>query len=186
MNDHEEKEIINQFGVHYFQDTFHYRNEDLKFWLPILKNLKTGWMVLKSDKGRAIPEDFINSLLKNGITPIIEFNLPIKSKIGTRDLKLLIQMYAKWGVKYVIFYDKPNQKKSWTDNYWTQSDLIDRFLDLYIPLAKFAINEGLIPVFPPLEPGGNYWDTALTIPVKKNLAKWSPYCMNKSPCCRAI
>ena len=147
MNDHEEKEIINQFGVHYFQDTFHYRNEDLKFWLPILKNLKTGWMVLKSDKGRAIPEDFINSLLKNGITPIIEFNLPIRSKIGTRDLKLLIQMYAKWGVKYVIFYDRPNQKESWTDNYWTQSDLIDRFLDLYIPLAKFAINDGLIPVF---------------------------------------
>jgi len=171
MNDHEEKEIINQFGVHYFQDTFHYRNEDLKFWLPILKNLKTGWMVLKSDKGRAIPEDFINSLLKNGITPIIEFNLPIKSKIGTRDLKLLIQMYAKWGVKYVIFYDKPNQKKSWTDNYWTQSDLIDRFLDLYIPLAKFAINEGLIPVFPPLEPGGNYWDTAFLRNCLKSLIR---------------
>ena len=160
MNDSENKEILNQFGVHYFQDTLHYRNEDIKFWIPILKNLKTGWLVLKSDKGRAIPEDFIKVLLDNGITPIIEFNLPIRSKIGTRDLKLLIEMYAKWGVKYVIFYDKHNQKESWTDNYGTQSDLIDRFLDLYIPLAKFAINQGLIPVFPPLEPGGNYWDTA--------------------------
>ncbi len=160
MNNHEKKEIINQFGVHYYQDTYHYRNEDLKFWLPILQNLKTGWLVLKSEKGRAIPEDFIRSLINNGITPIIEFNLPIRSKIGTRDLKLLMEMYAKWGVKYVIFYDRPNQKESWTENYWTQSDLIDRFLDLYIPLAKFAINEGMLPVFPPLEPGGNYWDTA--------------------------
>lgn len=160
MSDAEKKEIINQFGVHYYQDTYHYRNEDLKFWLPILNNLKTGWIVLKSEKGRAIPEDFIKSLLDNGITPIIEFNLPIRSKIGTRDLKLLIEMYAKWGVKYVVFYDRPNQKESWVENYWTQSDLIDRFLDLYIPLAKFAINEGMLPVFPPLEPGGNYWDTA--------------------------
>lgn len=171
MNDHEEKELINQFGVHYFQDTMHYRNEDLKFWLPILKNLNTGWMVLKSDKGRAIPEDFIKSLMENGITPIIEFNLPIRSKIGTRDLKLLIQMYAKWGVKYVVFYDRPNQKESWAENYWTQIDLIDRFLDLYIPLAKFAINEGLLPVFPPLQPGGNYWDTAFLRNCLKSLIR---------------
>ena len=171
MSNSENNKIINQFGVHYYQDTLHYRNEDLNFWLPILKNMNTAWIVLKSDKGRAIPEEFIKTLLKEQITPVIEFNLPIKSNIGTNDLKLLIQMYAKWGIKYVIFYDRPNQKDSWSDNYWTQNDLIDRFLDLYIPLAKFAINEGLIPVFPPLEPGGNYWDTAFLRTCIKNLIR---------------
>ena len=171
MSNSENNKIINQFGVHFYQDTLHYRNEDLNFWLPILKNMNTAWIVLKSDKGRAIPEEFIKTLLKEQITPIIEFNLPIKSNIGTKDLKLLIQMYAKWGIKYVIFYDRPNQKDSWSDNFWTQNDLIDRFLDLYIPLAKFAINEGLIPVFPPLEPGGNYWDTAFLRTCIKNLIR---------------
>lgn len=171
MSNSENNKIINQFGVHYYQDTLHYRNEDLNYWLPILKNMNTAWIVLKSDKGRAIPEEFIKTLLKEQITPVIEFNLPIKSNIGTNDLKLLIQMYAKWGIKYVIFYDRPNQKDSWSDNYWTQNDLIDRFLDLYIPLAKFAINEGLIPVFPPLEPGGNYWDTAFLRTCIKNLIR---------------
>lgn len=171
MSNSENNKIINQFGVHYYQDTLHYRNEDLNFWLPILNNMNTAWIVLKSDKGRAIPEEFIKTLLKEQITPVIEFNLPIKSNIGTNDLKLLIQMYAKWGIKYVIFYDRPNQKDSWSDNYWTQNDLIDRFLDLYIPLAKFAINEGLIPVFPPLEPGGNYWDTAFLRTCIKNLIR---------------
>jgi hypothetical protein len=33
-------------------------------------------------------------------------------------------------------------------------------LDLYIPLAEVACKLGLTPVFPPLEPGGDYWDLA--------------------------
>jgi hypothetical protein len=145
--------------------------EDLKIWLPVLKDLRIGWIVLKSEKNRAIPEDFLKSLLKEGITPIIEFNLPLRSNIGTRDLKILLQVYAKWGVKYCVFFDRPNQKDSWTDNNWAQNDLVDRFLDQYIPLAKFALDEGLLPVFPPLEPGGNYWDTAFLRSCIKSLVR---------------
>jgi hypothetical protein len=163
--------VNNQFGIHYFLDTLHYRQEDLKIWLPVLKDLQIGWIVLKSEKNRAIPEDFLKSLLKEGITPIIEFNLPLRSNIGTRDLKILLQVYAKWGVKYCVFFDRPNQKDSWTDNNWAQNDLVDRFLDQYIPLAKFALDEGLLPVFPPLEPGGNYWDTAFLRSCIKSLVR---------------
>lgn len=163
--------VNNQFGIHYFLDTLHYRQEDLKIWLPVLKDLRIGWIVLKSEKNRAIPENFLKSLLKEGITPIIEFNLPLRSNIGTRDLKILLQVYAKWGVKYCVFFDRPNQKDSWTDNNWAQNDLVDRFLDQYIPLAKFALDEGLLPVFPPLEPGGNYWDTAFLRSCIKSLVR---------------
>jgi hypothetical protein len=163
--------VNNQFGIHYFLDTLHYRQEDLKIWLPVLKDLRIGWIVLKSEKNRAIPEDFLKSLLKEGITPIIEFNLPLRSNIGTRDLKILLQVYAKWGVKYCVFFDRPNQKDSWIDNNWAQNDLVDRFLDQYIPLAKFALDEGLLPVFPPLEPGGNYWDTAFLRSCIKSLVR---------------
>ncbi len=160
MEKAQDMSVNNQFGIHYFLDTLHYRQDDLKIWLPVLKDLRIGWIVLKSEKNRAIPEDFLKSLLKEGITPIIEFNLPLRSNFGTRDLKLLLQVYAKWGVKYCVFFDRPNQKDAWFENYWAQNDLVDRFLDQYIPLAKFALEEGLLPVFPPLEPGGNYWDTA--------------------------
>jgi hypothetical protein len=160
MNNKQETAINNQIGIHYFQDTLHYRNEDIKIWMPVLKDLKISWIVLKSDKNRAIPEDFLKSLLDEGIIPIIEFNLPLKQNFGSRELKLLLQVYARWGIKYCVFYDRPNQKESWPENYWTQNDLVDRFLDQYIPLAKYALEIGLLPVFPPLEPGGNYWDTA--------------------------
>jgi len=41
-----------------------------------------------------------------------------------------------------------------------QNELVERFLDLYLPQAEVAVQEGLTPVFPPLEPGGDYWDLA--------------------------
>lgn len=127
MDKTEDISVINQFGIHYYQDTLHYRQEDLKIWLPTLLDLRIGWIVLKSEKNRAIPEDFLSTLLKAGITPIIEFNLPLRSNFGTRELKLLLKVYAKWGVKYCVFFDRPNQKDSWSENYWAQNDLVDRF-----------------------------------------------------------
>jgi len=120
--------VNNQFGIHYFVDTLHYRQEDLKIWLPVLKDLRIGWIVLKSEKNRAIPEDFLKSLLNEVITPIIEFNLPLRSNIGTRELKLVLQVYAKWGVKYCVFFDRPirkirgliiiGHKMTWSIDFW--------------------------------------------------------------------
>lgn len=160
MDENRKKPIQNQFGLHYFQDTNHYRKQDLDNWLPVLKSLKVAWLVLKTERNRAIPEDFIRTLLENGITPIIEFNIPYRTTIGTRELKILLQAYAKWGIKYCVFFDKPNQKSSWSENNWAQNDLVERFLDQYSPLANYALAEGLLPVFPPLAPGGDYWDTS--------------------------
>ena len=37
---------------------------------------------------------------------------------------------------------------------------MERFLDLCLPLSARALSTGLTPIFPPLEPGGDYWDTA--------------------------
>ena len=74
------------------------------------------------------------------------------------DLRVLISSYSHWGVKHVIFFDRPNTKSAWTDGSWSQGDLVERFLDRYLPFVRLAEQNGLIPVFPPLEPGGDYWD----------------------------
>jgi len=78
---------------------------------------------------------------------------------SVEELTLLFETYHKWGVKYVILFDRPNQQESWGSEAWTQSDLTERFLDGFLPLAEAAVAVGLVPVFPPLEPGGDYWDT---------------------------
>jgi hypothetical protein len=41
-----------------------------------------------------------------------------------------------------------------------QEDLVERFLDRFVPAANLAMQAGIAPVFPALQPGGSYWDTA--------------------------
>lgn len=153
-------EQINRLGLHYYPDTVHYRMEDLKLWMPWFKKMKLGWLVLRSEGDRAIPEFFLRSLLQENISPIIQFDFSYAQPINQKDLRILLQVYARWGIRYISFFDRPNQKDLWPATGWTQKDLVERFLDIFVPLARTAIDEGLIPLFPALEPGGSYWDTA--------------------------
>ncbi|MCE1254880.1 MAG: hypothetical protein LWX83_15200 [Anaerolineae bacterium] len=150
----------NRIGFHYYPDTFHYRDSDLQHWLPELVALKASWLVLEAPTDRAIPEHFITSLMKAGIQPIIQFKLSLADRADTAALEPMLAAYARWGIKGVIFYDRPNSRTSWSPSTWVQQGLVDRFLDQFLPLANLAIQNGLNPIFPPLEPGGNYWDTA--------------------------
>lgn len=58
----------------------------------------------------------------------------------------------------MLFYNAPNLKSSWAEGTWSQENLVDRFLDRYLPFVKLADQSGLTPIFPPLQPGGDYWD----------------------------
>ncbi len=150
----------NKIGFHYFQDTAHYTNKDLNQWLPELKKLKASWLIIQSDASRAIPEQFIHGLIQQAITPIIHFNLRLPDAPTPADLHAILEAYAHWGVKYVVLFNTPNLISSWSQASWSQQDLVERFIDRFLPLAIEASKVGLTPVFPPLEPGGDYWDTS--------------------------
>jgi hypothetical protein len=149
-----------RIGFHYFPDSTHYREKDLEIWLPELRKLKASWLVLKAETTRAIPEFFIKGLLEAGIEPIIHFNLELPCHTEQVNLEPILSSYGKWGANYTIFFDLPNMRSSWAPQEWAQNDLVKRFLDQYLPFAYQAVNAGLKPVLPPLEPGGSYWDTA--------------------------
>ncbi len=151
---------VNQIGFHYFQDTLHYSNQDLLTWLPELQNLSASWLVLLSDPVRAIPENFITGLVNARINPIIHFQLQLPDSPSAVELKTLLTAYRRWGVQYVVFFDKPNDASSWSSSGWSHQDLVERFIDRFLPLAQEALRIGLTPVFPPLMPGGSYWDTS--------------------------
>jgi hypothetical protein len=150
----------NRLGFYYYPDTYHYQDHNLKYWVPELKSLGAGWLVLRAPIDRAIPEGFIKGLLNAGINPILHFLLSTKNIPPARELELLFTIYARWGVKYTVLFDRPNTRSTWTPANWAQTDLVERFLDIYLPIAETSRQAGLIPVFPPLEPGGDYWDTA--------------------------
>ena len=147
-----------RLGFHYFQDTMHYLERDLAQVLPELKSLESRWLLLKSPHTVAIPEEFITGLVAGGVQPIIHFDFQVNSGIKPEEIRILLTQYAKWGVKYVIFFDKPNTKEAWMPGTWSQGDLVERFLDRYLPFVRLAEQNGITPVFPPLEPGGDYWD----------------------------
>lgn len=150
---------MNKIGFQYYQDTEHFQRKDIKRWLPELEALNASWLLITAPLSRAVPDYFLCSLIDSGIEPVLQFH-PDPSQIPQKeDFQLLFETYARWGVKYVLFYDRPNMKDFWGTASWSKSDLVERFLDRFIPLAEEALQWGLRPVFPPLEPGGDYWDT---------------------------
>ncbi len=150
--------ISPRIGFHYFEDTAHYTNHDLTVWLPKLTQLQAKWIILRSDSSRAIPEQFLNGLTSAGIAPIVHMSLPLPNTPAAKDVKAILEAYARWGVRQVILFDKPNSVQAWSASGWSQQDLVERFIDKFLPLALAVAQAGMTPVFPPLQPGGNYWD----------------------------
>ncbi len=150
--------ISPRIGFHYFEDTTHYTNHDLTTWLPKLIQLHANWIILRSDASRAIPEQFLTGLISAGITPIIHMSLPLPNTPTAKDVTAILEAYARWGVQQVILFDKPNSVQSWSASGWSQQDLVERFIDKFLPLALAVAQAGMTPIFPPLQPGGNYWD----------------------------
>ena len=153
------RNLMEKVGFHYRPDSEGYTNQDLALWLPKLKELEATWVVLQAPISQAIPENFLGSLKAEGIEPVLHIPYQIGKVLPLEETLLLFEEYKKSGVKYLILFDRPNMQENWTSEVWTQSDLPERFLDGFLPLAEAAVAVGLVPVFPPLEPGGDYWDT---------------------------
>jgi hypothetical protein len=149
-----------RIGFHYFPDTLHYRAEDLQRWLPELNSLQAAWLTLPACATRSIPESFICALLEAGIHPVLHFHIPIAPPPTPEQLHLLFSNYARWGVRYAALFDRPNTRVAWPVASWSHRHLVERFLDSFLPVAECAVENNITPIFPPLEPGGDYWDTA--------------------------
>jgi hypothetical protein len=148
-----------RLGFHYYPDTLHYRESDLSKWLPVLQELGASWITLVAPIKRAIPEIFLRGLISAGIKPILHVRAPFLPNTLS-EIRPCLDIYASWGVQYISFFDRPNLRASWPASAWAQNNLVERFLDIFLPLAENAVQAGLTPVFSPLQPGGDYWDTA--------------------------
>ena len=116
------------------------------------------WLSLLSPTNRAIPEVFITGLLENGIEPIVHLGQALTR--NKHEFEVLLSSYAAWGVRYVALFDRPNMQSSWTGENWVQQQLVNRFLDTFIEYAEIVCQLGMCPILSPLEPGGDFWDTA--------------------------
>jgi hypothetical protein len=149
-----------RYGFYYYPDIQHYRDTDIHRWMTELHAMGASWLTLLAPIDRAIPELFIRQIIAEGIQPVIHLPLPTSGAGLSNELSMFFEAYSHWGVNYITLFDRPNLMKNWSPSTWAQKNLVERFLDIFIPVATGAVNAGLTPVFPPLEPGGDYWDTA--------------------------
>lgn len=163
-----------RFGLHYFPDTSHYRQADLESWLPELVGMGVTWLTLQAPLERAIPEAFVSGLVTSGIQPLIHLDLPLGKQVDLDTMRLLLRSYASWGARYIMLFDRPNLWSAWPSTAWLQTELVERFLDYYLPVADLVQAYDLIPVFPPLLPGGDYWDLAFLGTTLRSLKRRQP------------
>lgn len=159
-----------QLGFHYYPDDRHYTDQDLSTWLPVLASLGAHWLTIRGSARRAVPEGFIKGCIESGIEPIIHIPHPV-GKIDEPSLRPILESYSRWGARFVIIYDRPNLKDRWANAAWSTKGLVERFVDLALPTLHLVRSSGLAPVLPPLEPGGDYWDTAFLEGVLKSIKR---------------
>jgi hypothetical protein len=149
-----------RIGFCYYPDDRHYTQKDLDAWLPVLQSLQAGWLILAGSAAKAVPEGFVRGLIEAGIEAVIRIPAPVRP-IRTADIEPLLRSYGRWGVRFVSVFEKPNLRSAWASpEGWSRSGLVDRFIDICLPIWQAQRSAGLRPVFPALEPGGDYWDTA--------------------------
>jgi hypothetical protein len=161
MNDsHPVPENNTRIGFQYYPDTLHFREDDLLAWTPMLKSLGAQWLTMVCPSNRAIPEAFIRGLVENGIEPVLHLRTGLSDRPVKAEFEVLLDSYADWGVRYIALFDRPNMQASWSEEDWVQQQLIERYLDIFIEYAELACRYEMVPILSPLEPGGNFWDTA--------------------------
>jgi hypothetical protein len=146
-------------GFHWFPDYRHYERRYFDIFIPELKAMGGSWLVLLSEGLTPIPDWFLRGLIEQNIEPIIRIYTPFVTFIDQAGLRRVCQHYAGLGAHYVHVFNEPNLKIEWAE--WNSEGLPARFMDFLIPCLETMYKvEEIIPVFTPLSPGGNYWDTS--------------------------
>ena len=144
-------------GFHWFPDALHYDKAWMKRFGAELKALGTSWLVAHSGISEPLPAHFVKELKARSIEPIAHLRTPFVAPVDLSELNKSAGQHAEMGVRYILLYDAPNQRGEWTK--WPGASAADTFMDFALPaLETLAQVEGLIPLFPPLQPGGDIND----------------------------
>lgn len=146
-------------GFYYFPDPHHFDRAHLDRWVPRLRALGASWLVLETPHTRPVPDLFLQRLMMVDIEPVVILKSGPIAPMDERALAGTLSAMADSGLHYVVFYDRPNDRASWSPQSWSKPALVERFVDTLVPGLKLAAAQGLNPVLPPLEPMGAYWDT---------------------------
>jgi len=88
---------------------------------------------------------------------------------GGLDMAGLNREFAEHNVQQVVLFNKPNLRETWPQKVWQDKNFIGVFSQKLLELAESVESFGMHAIFPPLEPGGDYWDTSFLRSVLEHL-----------------
>jgi hypothetical protein len=129
--------------------------EAIDRYVGALKDMHIKWVTFLNDGANIGANDYLVRQLKaNGIEPILRVYTPGLQPVGG-DLGAMVKHYRQLGVSYFQLYNEPNHS---VENDGQMPD-VDRYLDVWIPAAKTVLENGGLPGFGALSPGGEFKDT---------------------------
>jgi hypothetical protein len=113
------------------------------------------WVTFLNNGSNIGNNDYLVRQLKaNGLEPVMRVYVPGMSEISG-DLGAMVRHYKALGVNYFQLYNEPNHS---VENAGQYPD-VNRYLDRWIPAAKTVVENGGLPGFGALSPGGEFKDT---------------------------
>jgi hypothetical protein len=121
-----------------------------------LKDMHMKWVTILNDGTSTGANDYLVQQLKaNGMEPVMRVYTSAVEPVNTDDLGAMVRHYKAEGVSYFQLYNEPNCK---VENNGQMPD-VNRYLDAWIPAAKAVTDNGGLPGFGALSPGGEFKDT---------------------------
>lgn len=124
-------------------------------YIAALKGMRIKWVTFLNDGAQTGTNDYLVQQLKaSDIEPVLRVYTDGLRPIDG-DLGAMVRHYTALGVSYFQLYNEPNHS---VENAGGQPD-VNRYLDLWLPAAKTVAENGGLPGFGALSPGGEFKDT---------------------------
>ena len=150
-----EAEVAYGRGMHWIP-TVSSSPEVVDRYVASLKAMHIKWVTFLNDGTNIGANDYLVQQLKaNGMEPVMRVYTPGVVPLNSDDLGAMVRHYKDLGVSYFQLYNEPNHS---VENNGQAPD-VNRYLDAWIPAAKAVTENGGLPGFGALSPGGQFKDT---------------------------
>lgn len=131
------------------------------------------WLVIPTTLDQPVSTAILRALVAAQVEVVMGIEEQVRP-LPQADLRRDLQAYAQSGIRYLYLYREPNQMASWprgARGEFLKPNLPQRFVDILAPSLQRVAELGMIPLLPPLAPGGDYWDLAFLADALQELGR---------------
>lgn len=153
-------QIASRHGFHILAEQLQSDPSFIENFIPFAQTTTSSHVLVEVLDLPALPVSAIRTLVEKSIAVDIFLKMDLREDFDLLAYQDFIDNLAGLQVSRLILFDRPNQEVFWKPEMWVKPNLVDFFLEKFILLAEYCLEKNIQPVFPPLQPGGDYWDTA--------------------------